>query len=211
MDFPSREQRNWPFGTVSLPLWNTTDWAGLSKPLTLPWQLPSSWSAPCTHLCSPRNRFCKGHTFLFLFNLQGTQLNHKCLAFTGLQHELLDALTAYSSSDKLTKKQQPTATPLPGICSLCPLSRYSTTAPLQSPGTEIVPRTPKTKVFRVWVAGLGLLWVWGFFPSFIMETTGFFLIQTCPCTAANCENGFRKRNSLNSTAINTCTSVDRTD
>lgn len=47
----------------SVPAFVQCTW--LSKPLTLPWHLPGSWGAPCTHLCSPRNRFCKGHTFLF--------------------------------------------------------------------------------------------------------------------------------------------------
>lgn len=92
----------------SVPAFVQCTW--LSKLLTLPWHLPSSWGAPCTHLCSPRNRFCKGHAFLF-FILIFRALNHKCLALTALQQERLDALTAYSSSDKLTKKQWATATP----------------------------------------------------------------------------------------------------
>lgn len=65
---------------------------------------------------------------------------------------------------------------------------------------------PKTKMFRVWIGfaeGLGV------FYRFNMETAGFFLIQICPCAAADCENGLSRRNSLNSTAIKSCISVDR--
>lgn len=114
---------------------------------------------------------------------------------------------AYSSSEK----RQAAATALPGVCSLCPPSRCSAAAPLQTPGTETVLRTLKTKVFSIWVVQLGLLWVWAFFTASIWKPQVFFLIQTCPCTAANCENGSRRRNSLNATAIKTRISVDGAD
>lgn len=94
---------------LSLPLWNASDWAGLSKPPHS--ALASAQFLGCSlhpPLLTPETDFVKGTLFFFILIFRS--LSHKCLALTALQ-QVLDALTAYSSTDKLTKKHQATATP----------------------------------------------------------------------------------------------------
>lgn len=137
---------------LSVPAFVKCNWLSCSE------QTPHSalasaqfWGAPCTHLCSPRNRFCKGHTFLFFFfNLQGTQ--PQVPLARGYTHSLLNQWKAHQEA--------------PGQC---PPSTFLEFAPYALPAGAVLLLPCKAQELKLFLehqkqkcSGLGLLRVWGF-------------------------------------------------
>lgn len=135
---------------LSLPLWNATDWAALSKPHTQPWHLPSSGVLPAPTFAHLETDFVKGILFFFFFNLQGTQ--PQVPLARGYTHSLLNQWKAHQEA--------------PGQC---PPSTFLEFAPYALPAGAVLLLPCKAQELKLFLehqkqkcSGLGLLRVWGF-------------------------------------------------